>query len=528
MPEKTRRADFLIIGSGAAGLSVALKAADYGKVLLVVKSEINVTNTNKAQGGIASVMYDPDNFEKHIRDTIVCGSGEGNEEVIRMVVENAPKQIRQLIEWGVKFDKKNGRYDLAREGGHTEHRILHHKDNTGEAIQDALVRRAKMHKNIEILEHHFAVDLLTQHHMGQLITKESTHTECYGAYVLNTKTGDVFTILSKITVLATGGVGNIYHTTTNPVVATGDGIAMTHRAKGKIEGMEFIQFHPTSLFDPNVRPSFLISEAMRGFGAVLKTRNAEAFMPKYHEMGSLAPRDIVARAIDNELKKNGDDFVYLDVTHKDPKEIIDHFPNIYHKCLELGIDITKDMIPVVPAAHYCCGGVKVDMNGQTSISRLYAAGEVASTGLHGANRLASNSLIEAIVYADRVVSHSAGRIQELSFNEEIPIWNFEGTILPEEMILITQCYKEMQQIMSYYVGIVRSNARLERAMARLEIIYKESEQLYKTLKVCQSLCELRNMVAVAYIIIKQAREMKQSVGLHYTIDYPTQNASKEF
>ncbi len=527
MSEGTKKTDFLIIGSGAAGLSLALKVADYGKVLLISKAEICTTNTNKAQGGIASVMYEPDNFEKHIADTIVCGSKEGNEEVIRMVVENAPKQIKELIKWGVAFDKKDGKYDLAREGGHSEHRILHHKDNTGEAIQEALQRKVKQHKNIEIAENHFAVDLLTQHHLGKLVKKDTKDIECYGAYILNTKTGDVYTVLSKVTILATGGVGNIYNVTTNPIVATGDGIAMAHRAKAKIEGMEFIQFHPTSLYDPNTRPSFLITEAMRGFGAILRTKKGEDFMPKYHKMGSLAPRDVVARSIDSELKKYGDDFVYLDVTHKPAKDIIDHFPNIYHKCLENGIDITKDMIPVVPAAHYCCGGVKVDTNGQTNISRLYAAGECSSTGLHGANRLASNSLIEAVVYADKIAKHALSRINDLTFQTDIPIWNFEGTIHPEEMILITQSYKEMQQIMSYYVGIVRSNARLERALSRLEIIYHETEEMYKTLKINKQLCELRNMIAVAYIIIKHAKEMKHSVGLHYTIDYPTINMTKQ-
>lgn len=526
MSVTTTKTDFLIIGSGVAGLSLALKVAKHGKVLLVSKAEICTTNTDKAQGGIASVMYEPDSFEKHIKDTIVCGSNKGDEKVIRMVIENAPKQIQALIQWGVNFDKCNGLYDLAREGGHSEHRILHHKDNTGKAIQKALQQKAKRHKNIQILEHHFAVDLLTQHHFGELVTKE-TENKCYGAYILNNKTGDVCTILSKITILATGGVGNIYNVTTNPDVATGDGIAMVHRAMGKVEGMEFIQFHPTSLYDPNVRPSFLITEAMRGFGAILRNKKGEDFMPKYHEMGSLAPRDIVARSIDCELKKYGDDYVFLDVTHLTAKDTIDHFPNIYQKCLDNGIDITKDMIPVVPAAHYCCGGVKVDINGETSISRLYAAGEVASTGLHGANRLASNSLIEAIVYADRIAEHSIKRLAHIDFESDIPNWDFEGTIHPEELILITQSYKEMQQIMSYYVGIVRSNARLERALSRMAIIYEETEQLYHTLKVSQKLCELRNMVTVAYIIIKHAKDMKYSVGLHYTIDYPVINMVKQ-
>ena len=524
---EAKKIDFLIIGSGIAGLSLALKVADYGKVMVIAKAEINITNTNKAQGGIASVMYEPDNFEKHVNDTLICGANEGSREVIEMVIEDAPKQIKALIQWGVNFDKSGGLYDLAREGGHSEHRILHHKDNTGEAIQIALQDKAKRHKNIEIVEHHFAVDLLTQHHLGELVKKDNLDTECYGAYILNTKTAEVYTVLSKVTILATGGVGNIYNVTTNPIVATGDGIAMVHRAKGKIEGMEFIQFHPTSLYDPNTRPSFLITEAMRGFGAILRNRNGEDFMIKYHPMGSLAPRDIVARSIDSELKKYGDDYVYLDVTHKPAKETIDHFPNIYEKCLEHGIDFTKDMIPVVPAAHYCCGGVTVDMNGQTSISRLYAAGEVSSTGLHGANRLASNSLTEAIVFADKIAEHSIKRFKELKWENKIPVWNFEGTIDPEEMILITQSYKEMQQIMSYYVGIVRSNARLERASSRLETIYKETEDLYKTLKISQALCELRNMTEVAYIIIKQAKEMKHSVGLHYTLDYPTVNMLKQ-
>lgn len=521
--------DYLIVGTGAAGLSLALMAAEHGKVLVIAKSDIDTTNTEKAQGGICAVTYSPDNFEKHVEDTMRCGAYENDREVVEMVVRSAPGMIRELVHWGAKFDKKAGRYELAREGGHTEHRILHHKDDTGREIQRALVEQAKRNKNITILEYHFAVDILTQHHLGKLVTKSSTDTECYGAYILNLKTNEVFVALSKVTILATGGVGNIYQTTTNPAVATGDGIAMVHRAKGMVERMEFIQFHPTSLYNPAERPSYLITEAMRGFGAVLRTKDRKEFMQKYHEMGSLAPRDVTARAIDNELKMRGDDFVYLDVTHKDPAETIAHFPNIYNKCLSIGIDITKDMIPVVPAAHYSCGGVKVDMNGETSISRLYAIGEVSSTGLHGANRLASNSLMEAVVYADRVAKHSAGRLASLTLQRDIPEWNFEGTSNSEEMVLITQSYKEMQQIMSNYVGIVRSNARLERAFSRLEIIYRETEELYKTLTLSQKLCELRNMVAVAYLIIKQAKEMKQSVGLHYTIDYPSgDNLRREF
>ena len=513
--------DFLVIGSGIAGLSYALKAAEVGKVVIVTKGEMNECNTDYAQGGIASVMYDPDTFEKHIRDTLVCGAGICDRAAVEQVVTRAPEVIKQLIAWGVKLHKeRTGRYQLAREGGYSEHRILQHKDITGHEIERALMRKVKRHHNIEILEHHFAVDILTQHHLGKLVRKSTPDITCFGAYVLNLKKHEIYTVLSKITVLATGGVGNIYHTTTNPSVATGDGIAMVHRAKGIVENMEFIQFHPTSLYNPGERPSFLISEAMRGFGGILRLQNGKEFMHKYHPMGSLAPRDVVARGIDHELKISGEEFVYLDITHKDPREVTDHFPNIYKKCLSVGIDLTKDMIPVVPAAHYCCGGVKVDLNGQSSIRRLYALGETSSTGLHGGNRLASNSLMEAAVYADAAVRHSIGRIDGIELQRDIPAWDYEGTTMPEEMALITQNYKEMQQIMSNYVGIVRSNLRLERAKRRLEIIFKETEELYSKLTLSQDLCELRNMIAVGYLIIKHAEALHQSIGLHYSTDYP--------
>ncbi|MCX4359038.1 MAG: L-aspartate oxidase [Rikenellaceae bacterium] len=524
-----RECDFLIIGSGAAGLSMALKVAGHGRVIVVTKSDISATNTAEAQGGIASVTYPPDDFDKHIRDTMVCGSNECDPEAVRIVVEGAPARIKDLIGWGVAFDKQGGRYDLAREGGHSEHRILHHKDYTGREIEDKLVARVKEHPNIEVLEHHFAIDLLTQHHLGLLVKKSTPGIECYGAYVLNLKDHSVFTVLSKVTVLATGGVGNLYNVTTNPHVATGDGIAMAHRAKAVVENMEFIQFHPTALYYPGERPSFLITEAMRGFGAVLRTQDGGEFMHRYHPMGSLAPRDIVSRAIDNELKSRGEDFVYLDVAHKPADEIIQHFPNIYNKCLSIGIDITKDMIPVAPAAHYCCGGIKVDGDGQTSINRLYAIGETSSTGLHGANRLASNSLIEAVVYAHRAAEHAMSRVDDIELQHGIPDWDYEGTSIPEELVLVTQSRKELQQVMNSYVGIVRSDMRLERAFSRMEIIFKETEELYKRSTLSRHLCELRNMIAVAYLIIKQAKEMKQSVGLHYTIDYPAPGiTAKEF
>jgi L-aspartate oxidase len=513
--------DFLVIGSGAAGLGFALKAAEHAHVMVVTKAEVNESNTRFAQGGISSVTYEPDSFDQHVRDTLVCGAGRCDLDAVNLVVKRAPELIRDLIEWGTEFDKKpDGTYELAREGGHTQSRILHHKDLTGAEIERALVEQARRHPNITILEHHFAVDLLTQHHLGELVTKHSNKIVCFGAYIIDLATGEIHTVRAKFTVVASGGVGNVYHTTTNPRVATGDGIAMVHRAKGVTQDMEFIQFHPTSLYNPGERPSFLISEAMRGFGAVLRLRNGEEFMQRYHSMGSLAPRDIVARSIDHEMKISGDDYVYLDVTHRKAQDIIDHFPHIYEKCLSLGIDITHDWIPVVPAAHYCTGGIKVNTNGETSIKRLYALGEASCTGLHGANRLASNSLIEALVYSDQAARHAIPQLDSISLQDGLPDWNDEGTAAPEEMVLITQNAKEMQQIMSNYVGIVRSNLRLDRAMRRLNTIWWETEELYAKTTLSQQLCELRNMITVGYLIIKQALALKESVGLHYSTDYP--------
>jgi L-aspartate oxidase len=513
--------DFLVIGSGLGGLSFALKVAEHGSVCLITKSGLEETNTRFAQGGIAAVTSEPDSYEKHVQDTLVAGDHLCNEEVVKMVVREAPAQIREMIQWGIKFDKESdGKYDLAREGGHSEHRILHHKDNTGEEIQRTLSQKILDHPNIELLEQHFAVDLITQHHLGKLVKRHLTDIECYGAYVLNLVSGQVLRILSKTTLLATGGAGNLYTTTTNPPIATGDGIAMVYRAKGVIENMEFVQFHPTSLYNPGESPSFLISEAMRGYGGILRNQLGEKFMNKYDERGSLAPRDIVARAIDNEMKVHGHDFVYLDVTHLEEKALKEHFPNITEKCRSVGIDIAKEMIPVVPAAHYFCGGIKVDMDGQTWIKRLYAVGEVSSTGLHGANRLASNSLIEAIVYADRAVKHAVAHVGEYQIPEGIPVWDDSGTTHPEEMVLITHSLKEVKQIMTNYVGIVRSNLRLERAITRLEIIYRETEELYRKSRLSLRICQLRNLINVGYLVIKMAQARKESLGLHYNLDYP--------
>ncbi len=516
-----KKYDFLVIGSGLGGLSFALKAADHGSVCLISKSDMEETNTRYAQGGIAAVTYEPDSHEKHVEDTLIAGDHLCNEEVVKMVVREAPEQIRELIQWGTNFDKQSsGKYDLAREGGHSEHRILHHKDNTGQEIQRALSGQVRSHPRIDLMENHFAVDLITQHHLGKLVKRHLTDIECYGAYVLNLETHVVLRILSKTTLLASGGAGNLYSTTTNPPVATGDGVAMVYRAKGIIENMEFVQFHPTSLYNPGESPSYLISEAMRGYGGILRNQMGEKFMDKYDPRGSLAPRDIVARAIDNEMKVHGHDFVYLDNTHLDGPALKDHFPNISEKCSSLGIDIARDMIPVVPAAHYMCGGVKVDMDGQTWIKRLYAVGEVSSTGLHGANRLASNSLIEAIVYAERAMKHAVKHAPEYEFVDQVPPWDDSGTTHPEEMVLITQNLKEVKQIMTNYVGIVRSNLRLERATSRLEIIYQETEDLYKKSKVSLRICQLRNLINVGYLVIKMAQARKESRGLHYNLDYP--------
>jgi L-aspartate oxidase len=518
----TKKFDFLVIGSGIAGMSFALKVAHKGKVALVCKSGLEDANTYFAQGGVASVTnLIVDNFDKHIEDTMVAGDYLSDRAAVEKVVYNAPGQIKELIKWGVDFDKtENGDFDLHREGGHSEFRILHHKDNTGAEIQDSLIEDIKNHPNIAVFEKHFAIEIITQHHLGITVTRQTPDIECYGAYIMDMTTGKIDTFLSKVTLMATGGVGAVYQTTTNPLVATGDGIAMVYRAKGTVKDMEFIQFHPTALYHPGDRPSFLITEAMRGYGGVLKTLDGRDFMQKYDQRLSLAPRDIVARAIDNEMKNRGDDHVFLDVTHKDPEETKKHFPNIYEKCLSLGIDITKDYIPVAPAAHYLCGGIKVDLNGCSSIRRLYAVGECSCTGLHGGNRLASNSLIEAVVYADAAAKHSLQAIDHYTYNEKIPEWNDDGVTSPEEMVLITQSAKEVGQIMSTYVGIVRSDLRLKRAWVRLDILYEETESLFKRSVASRDICELRNMINTGYLIMRQALERKESRGLHYTLDYP--------
>jgi len=514
------KTDYLIIGSGIAGLSFALKAAKHGRVILITKGNEDESNTKYAQGGIAAVWDNADSIEKHVQDTLIAGSGVCDEQIVRMVISDSKERVRELIEIGANFDKKNnGDYDLAKEGGHSENRILHYKDATGTEIERALLKMVRSERNISIQNHYFAIDILTQHHLGAVVNSRTPGIKCFGAYVLNTKNRAIETILSKITVMATGGAGHVYTTTTNPVIATGDGVAMVYRAKGKVKDMEFVQFHPTSLYNPGEHPSFLITEAIRGFGGVLKTQDGKEFMQKYDSRGSLAPRDIVARAIDNEMKTRGDEFVYLDCRHLDRKGFIDHFPNIFNKCVSLGIDPFMKMIPVIPAQHYMCGGILTDKNGKSSIENLFAIGECACTGLHGANRLASNSLLEAVVFAHRAYEKSTVELNTIEFQDGIPDWNAEGTEQTEEMILITQSQKEVQQIMSNYVGIVRSELRLKRAFDRLEIIYQENEKLFDEKILTRKLCELRNLICVGYLIIKHAMKREESIGLHFMIKY---------
>lgn len=517
--------DFLIIGSGVAGMSYALKIAraHKGRICMICKTGLEEANTAFAQGGIASVTdMEVDDFDKHIEDTMIAGDFVSDRKAVEQVVRKAPEQIKELVQWGVNFDKKqDGRFDLHREGGHSEFRILHHADDTGAEIQRGLMAAVRANPDIDIKENHFAVEIITQHHLGQEVTRRTRNIECYGAYVLNPDTQKVDTYLSKVTVMCTGGCGAVYQTTTNPVVATGDGEAMVYRAKGTVADMEFVQFHPTALFHQGeTHPAFLITEAMRGYGGILRLPTGESFMEKYDKRLSLAPRDIVARAIDKEMKMHGIDHVCLDVTHKDAEETKRHFPNIYHKCLSIGIDITKEYIPVRPAAHYMCGGIKVDLDGQSSINRLYAIGECACTGLHGGNRLASNSLIEAVVYADTAAKHSLAHVDDYAFNTNVPEWNDEGTLTNEEKILITQSVKEVGEIMSNYVGIVRSDLRLKRAWTRLDLLYEETEALFKHVKASRDICELRNMINVGYLITRWAIERKECRGLHFTTDYP--------
>src|SRR5258705_5522723 len=521
-----QKADFLVIGSGIGGLTYALKVAQHcpdKKVLVITKASADETNTKYAQGGVA-VVNDPENdsFEKHIEDTLIAGDGLCNKNVVEIVVKEGPDRVKELIEWGARFDKeKDGDFKLGKEGGHSEFRIIHHKDVTGREMERALLDAVAKQKNIELVKHCFVIDIITQHHLGYLVTKATPDIECYGVYVLNSESNQVEKILAKITLLATGGNGQVYRTTTNPSIATGDGVAMVYRAKGRIENMEFIQFHPTALYEPGMKgQAFLITEAVRGDGGILRNKDNEAFMERYDARKDLAPRDIVARAIDSEMKRTGTEHVWLDCRHFKKEKFTEHFPNIYEKCMSIGIDIEKNMIPVAPAAHYSCGGIKTDEWGRSSIRHLYACGECSSTGLHGANRLASNSLLEAMVFAHRCYTEAVNIAGSVTLTEAIPDWNAKGTSQPKEMILITQSLKELQQVMSDYVGIVRNDVRLQRAIRRLDLLWEETEQLYQTTSLSLPLLELRNLISVGYLIVKGATFRKESRGLHYNTDYP--------
>jgi L-aspartate oxidase len=517
---KKIKTDFLVIGSGVAGLTAAYKLSEFGEVTIVTKKFDYESNTNYAQGGIASVFSKTDNPEIHFRDTIEAGAGLCDVNATRILVEEGPSRVRELLDLGVPFTKdKDGNLDLGLEGGHREKRIVHAYDRTGREIESTLLSHVKSISNIKILEHHNCVDLITPHHIKTKIKRENI---CYGAYILDSKKGDVLPFLARATIIATGGAGQVYLHTTNPAIATGDGVASAYRAGAFVKNMEFYQFHPTSLYHEKGN-SFLISEAVRGKGGILRRTNGEPFMAEYHEMADLAPRDIVARAIDNELKKTGNSNVLLDVTHLIKPDIIKYFPSIYEKCKSLGIDITEQPIPVVPTAHYMCGGVETDVNGLTNIKNLYCVGEAACTGVHGGNRLASNSLLEGLVFAHRIAENIKENLTTITFTEdhgEVPLWDKEGLKNTEEWVLLSHDLHEIKTIMSDYVGIVRSNLRLERAFRRINLIYDEVRDYYNRTIISNQLIELRNLTQIAKLIIGSALQRKESRGLHFSTDYP--------
>ena len=518
MNNSPKKFDFIVLGSGIAGLTFALKVAHAGKVAIITKKSRTESNTNYAQGGIAAVTSKNDSFESHVQDTVVAGSGLCKEEIVRGIVEEGPDRVKELINLGMKFSQretKNGdcELDLGKEGGHTNRRILHAKDVTGREIERALLNSVASNKNISVFENHFAIDLITTQKLGL-----PNLNRCVGVYVLNNESNLVETYSAKTVILATGGCGKVYLYTSNPDIATGDGTAMSYRAGATISNMEFVQFHPTCLYHPKAK-SFLISEAVRGEGGELLNLRGERFMEKIHPLKSLAPRDIVARAIDSEMKRTGDDHVLLDITNKPARYIIDRFPNIYKTCLDFGLDITKEPIPVVPAAHYQCGGVQVSFNGETCINGLYAIGEVSCTGLHGANRLASNSLLEALVYAHRAANHSLNNpIQAI--DADLPDWQSGDAIDADEMVVVSHNWDELRRTMWDYVGIVRTTKRLKRALTRVKNLQEEISDYYWDFTVTSDLLELRNLATVAELIVKSALKREESRGLHYTLDHP--------
>ena len=517
------KSDYLVIGSGVAGLSFALKVAEHGKVNLISKQSASESNTSYAQGGIASVTKDSDNIQKHIKDTLIAGAGLCHLDAVEFALSNAPERIDDLINWGVNFTKSSdGAYDLAKEGGHSEHRILHAADMTGAEIQRALLEKARANPNINIFENHLAIDLITEHHvLGNL---QSAFNICFGAYVLSETNKCVKTFQSSYIIIATGGASKVFLHSTNPDIATGDGISMAYRAGVRIANMEFVQFHPTSLYNPGKR-SFLISEALRGFGGKLINGKDEHFMSGYDQKAELAPRDIVARGIDAEMKKRREDCVFLDMRHLDAEEVKYRFPNIYRHCKEsINIDITKDPIPVVPAAHYFCGGIMTSLTGQTSMQNLFAIGEAAHTGLHGANRLASNSLMEGLAFSHNAAMKVIHKRPRNFGSVIVPEWDETGVIDEKEWVLIRHNLKEIQSIMWDYVGIERSTKQLNRAKRRVHVIYQEIEDYYKKSRISGELVELRNLASIAFLIITSALRRNESRGLHYMTDYPKKSA----
>ena len=521
------KTDVLVIGSGISGLSYAIKISEQlpdAKITIVTKAEEDETNTKYAQGGLAVVTdFSKDNFEKHIEDTMHAGDGENNREVVEMVIKEGPARFHELVDWGTRFDKKeDGEYKLGREGGHTEFRIVHHKDITGAEIERALLEYCNNSENIEILDYHYVIDLITQHHIPNK-TFDKENINCYGAYVLDQKNKKIKKVTAKITLVATGGAGHVYKNTTNPIIATGDGIAFVHRARGKVSNMQYIQYHPTAMYSKRDGMLFLISEAVRGDGAKLKTKNGEKFMHKYDEREELASRDIVARAIDNEMKISGDNYVGLDCTEMNKEKFIEHFPNIYQKCIDEGIDPFKQLIPVVPASHYLMGGIVVDKDGQSSIKNLFAVGECTNSGLHGANRLASNSLLEGLVFGHNAAMKTVELLNIDEFNyfdlQNVPEWNDEGMKIMEEKVLISYLRKQLQEMMSDLVSIVRSNNRLKLAQKKQKEIFDAVTELYSYSVISPELSELRNLVNISYLIIKNSLEMTENKGAFYNKDF---------
>ncbi len=523
--QKQNEVDFLVIGSGLAGLMTALKLENAGKVLIVTKGRIQDGATGYAQGGVACVSHGDDSFGNHAEDTIKAGAGLCDEKIVDLVVSEGPARVQELISMGVQFNlrKKSGdvpeTFDLGLEGGHSFRRILHVADRTGEAIHRILINRIRNSKNIKVLEGHFSVNLITKSD-----GPNGGNLGCLGAYILNIRTGQITAYTAKATILATGGAGMTYLFTSNPNVATGDGMAMAFRAGVALSNLEFVQFHPTCLYYPAAK-SFLITEALRGEGAILKLKSGEKFMRRYHQNRELAPRDIVARAIDTELKKTGDDCVFLDIHHRDSEFLKKRFPGIYQKCLEYGIDITKHPIPVVPAAHYFCGGVKVDEWGRTNLERLFAVGEVACTGLHGANRLASNSLLECLVFAHRA-AEMARRISKKLRSIKIPVWNVGSARNPDEQVVIKQNWGEVRRAMWNYVGIQRSDKILLRALRRLELLNQEIHEYYWDFKIDARLLQLRNISLVGELVVRSALARHESRGLHNNRNYPDRDDKK--